>query len=311
MDDLDVRILRELAQANSVLPARPGFRASYRTIAQALGVSPGTIRNRIGRMYASGVLTGSSVYANPNLLGLEAGAYAVEVAPHHRKREVVGHLRELEGIYFIQNFRGALLGLAFVYPDAASREEMLQEIRRITGATTGVFSRVPYPPCQLTLTRSEWRTVSRLVRGSFATYSALSQELGVSVRTIKRRVSKLVRSHAILSVPTMDYRALSGCVPVDLVVAFSTPAARPEAERRILALVGDRMAFAGVWTDFGLYSLILPKLSTATQIADEVPRIPGVGMARVEIVEEHIDQVRALQVFVDRRWSGHPHPGRP
>jgi DNA-binding Lrp family transcriptional regulator len=304
MDDLDVHILRELTQANSVLPARPGLRASYRNIARALAVSPGTVRNRIGRMYTSGVLTGSSVYVNPNLLGLEAGAYAVEVSPRHRKREVIGHLRELEGVYFLQNFRGSLLGVTFVYPDAESRERTLEEILRITGAEGGAFSHVPYPPCHVTLSRSEWKMVSRLVRGSFSTYSTLAQELKVSVRTIKRRVTKLVRSHAILSVPTMDYRALSGCVPVDLVVAFSSPAARHEAERRILALVGDRMIFAGVWTDFGLYSLILPKVSTATQIAEEVPRIPGVGMSRVEIVEEHIDQVRALHPYVDRQWAG-------
>ena len=304
MDDLDTQILRELTQANSVLPARPGFRASYRSIARSLKVSPGTVRNRINRMYASGVLTGSSVYANPNLLGLETGAYAVEVSPGRRKRDVVEKLRHVDGVYFLQNFRGSLVGLTFACPDSASRGRIIEAIHRATGAESGVFSRVVYPPCPVTLITSEWKLVSRLVRGSFSTYSALSKELGVSVRTIKRRVSKLVRNHAIFSVPTMDYRALSGVVPADLLVAFFSPAARHDVERRILALVGDRMIFAGVWADFGLYSLLLPKVSTATQIAEEVSHIPGVGMSRVELVEEHIDQVEVLHAYVDRRWMG-------
>ncbi|HYA70411.1 MAG TPA: AsnC family transcriptional regulator [Thermoplasmata archaeon] len=303
MDDLDVQILRELNQASGVLPGRPGFRASYREIARAVSVSPGTARNRINRLYASGVLTGSSVYANPSVLGLEAGAYAVEVSHSHRKRDVINRLRALEGVYFIQNFRGTLVGVAFVYPDTVAREQTLESILGITGASGGFFSVVPYPPCHETLSPPEWKLVSRLVQGSFARYADLARELGVSVRTIKRRVSKLVRSHAVLCVATLDYRALSGCVPTDLIVAFSSPAARHEAERRILALVRDRMIFAGVWTDIGLYSLVLPKVSMASQIAEDVARIPGVGMSRVEIVEEHIDQVGSLRKYVDRKWA--------
>jgi len=303
MDELDVRILRELTQANSVVPARAGLRTSYRTVAHALAVSPGTVRNRINRMYAGGVLTGTSVYANPNLLGLAAGAYAVEVATLGRKQEVVNLLRDLEGVFFIQNFRGSLLGIAFVYPDSQTPEETLAAILRITGATGGVFTRVIYPPCQVSLSRTEWKLVSRLIRGGFSTYAAMSREVGVSVRTIKRTVSKLVRTRAIFSVPTMDYRALTGCVPADLIVAFTSPATRPEAEREILKLVGDRMIFAGVWADFAMYSLILPKVSTLAQLAEEVPHIPGVRMARVEIVEEHIDRVQALQSYVDRQWA--------
>jgi DNA-binding Lrp family transcriptional regulator len=305
-DELDVRILRELTQAGTVVPARPGFRASYRHVARTLGVSPGTVRNRIGRMYASGVITGVSVYANPNLLGLEAGAYAVEVPPGRRKQEVVQRLRKLEGMYFVQNFRGSLLGLAFVVPDEVGRRRLVDEVHRITGAKGGAFTRVIYPPCDLALSASEWRLVSRLMRGSFSTYSALGRELGISVRTVKRRTAKLVRHHAILSVPTLDYRAFSGCVPADLLVVFSSPAARSDAERKVLALVGDRMIFAGVWADFGLYSLILPKVSEATQLEEAASRIPGVGTARVEIVEEHIDQVEVLRPFVDRQWGSPP-----
>jgi DNA-binding Lrp family transcriptional regulator len=303
MDVVDVRILRELAQANSVYPARPGLGASYRGIARTLSVSPGTVRNRVLRMAATGVLTGSSVYANPNLLGLEVGAYAVEVSPSRRKREVVDRLRGLEGVYFLQNFRGNLLGVIFAYPDARSRKRTVGAVHRITGAESGLFSRVSYPPCHVTLSGSEWKLLARLIRGPFSTYAALARELRVSPRTVKRQVAKLVHARAVLSVPTVDYRALSGCVPADLLVVYTSPSVRHEAERKILGLVGDRMVFAGVWVDFGMYSLILPKVSAATEIAEEVSRLPGVGTSRVEIVEEHIDQVHVLWKYVDRQLA--------
>ena len=301
MDNLDIRILRELTQANSVVPARPLLGASYRNIARVTKVSPGTIRNRLRRMHDSGVLTGSSVYVNPNLLGLHVGAYALEASPRLRKPEVVDRLRALDGIFFIQNFRGHLLGTVFAYPNEASCRETISQIDRAAGAARGIFTRVSFPPCDLELSASEWRTISRLMRDGFPTYAALARDLGTSVRTVKRRVAKLARSHAILSVPTMDYRALTGCVPADLIVSFSSATDRAEAEREILAGVKDRMIYAGVWQDFGLYSLILPKVSAATQITDQVTRLPGVAMARMEFVEEHIDQVRALLKYVDHR----------
>ena len=311
MDNLDVRILRELTQANTVVPASPALRTSYRNIARATKVSPGTVRNRLRRMCGSGVLTGSSVDANPNLLGLEAGAYALEVSPRHRKQHVVDRLRALEGVFFIQNFRGTLLGTAFVYENEAARQRTISQMHRAAGASRGNFSRVVYPPCDLEPSPPEWRLVARLMRGGFPTFAALARELNTSVRTIKRRVARLVKAHAILSVPTMDYRALTGCVPADLIVSFASPGNRPEAEREILGLVSDRMIFAGVWAGFGMYSLILPKVSTATQVADQVARLPGVAMARIEFVDEHIDQVRDLLKYVDRRLAERPHQPLP
>ena len=309
MDDLDIRILRELTQANGVVPARPSLRTSYRNIARATRASPGTIRNRIQRMVASGVLTGSSVYANPNLLGLGAGAYAFEASSRRRKQEAVERLRAIGEILFVQNFRGSLLGTAFVYENEAARTQTISRMHQATGATRGIFSRVIYPPCDLELSPSEWRMVSRLMRDGFPSYSALARDLHTSVRTVKRRVAKLVDSHAILSVPTMDYRALTGCVPADLIVSFASPSDRPEAEREILRLVSDRMIFAGIWQDFGMYSLILPKVSTASQVADHVTRLPGVAMARIELVEEHIDQARGLLKYVERRGvAAHAQP---
>jgi len=301
MDAVDVRILRELTQANSVYPARPGLGTSYRSVARAISVSPGTVRNRVHRMTAAGVLTGSSVYANPNLLGLEVGAYAVEVSPRRRRHEVIARLRGLEGVSFIQVFRGSLLGVVFAYPDAPSRERMVGAVHRITGAESGTFTRVSYPPCHVMLTGSEWKLLARLVRGPFPSYAALARELGISVRTVKRQVAKLVHARAVLSVPTMDYRALSGCVPADLLVAYISPHVRHEAERKVLGLIEDRMIFAGVWADLGMFSLILPKISTVSQIAEEVSRIPGVAMSRAEIVEDHIDQVHTLGKYVDHQ----------
>ena len=307
MDSLDILILRELTQAQSVLPAKPGLQSSYRNIAKKLATSAGTVRNRIKNLHASGVLVGSSVYANPNLLGLKVGAYALDTSTSLPKRDVVGKLKLVDGVLFIQNFHGSLIGLAFAYENERNLQKELALFRIIAGASEeedGVFSSVPYPPCTepSSLSNLDWMLISRLtVGGGFKSYAQLAREMRISVRTLKRRLSRLVMTRAILSVPTMDYRAISGSVPADLMVSFAATDKRAEVEKKILELVGNLMIYAGVWKTFGMYSMILPKVVTASDLVERVRQIRGVGHARIEFVDEHIDQTRTLGEYIERQ----------
>ena len=47
MDKIDVAIIRELNQGGLILPGKPGFSPSYRDVSRRLGISLGTVRNRI------------------------------------------------------------------------------------------------------------------------------------------------------------------------------------------------------------------------------------------------------------------------
>ncbi len=216
MDKLDITIIREMSQAQTMLPAKVGLRSSYREMAKKLGVSPGTIRNRVEKMYSTGVLSGSSVYLNPSLLGLKGGAYAMDVSPNLSKNKAVDRLKSLDGILFIHNFRGSLVGIQFVYEDERALKKKIDLFQTVSGAERkGIFSRVVFPPCTTTLTDPEWLLISRLSRQTFGSYSQLARQLKISVRTVRRRLSKLLAARAIMSVPTLDYRAISGSVPAD------------------------------------------------------------------------------------------------
>ena len=303
MDKTDIRILRELTQATTLLPARPGLEGSFREIARKLSLTPGTVRNRMNRMYESGVLTGVSVYPNPDILGLESGSYAVEVPQYHMKGEAIERFKLVEGVTFIQNFYGGLIGLAFVYEDEPALRRKLALIRSIAGTEVGMFSKVRYPLCTADLSLRDWELISRLTRGGVATYPDLAKNLGTSVRTLGRRVARLVGARAVLSVPTMDYRAIQGGVPADAIVTFMEKEQRGEAEKEILRLLGERMIYAGVWEDFGMYSLILPTVAAAASVADGIRKIEGVRLANVQLVVEHIDLSSSLGAYVDRRLT--------
>jgi DNA-binding Lrp family transcriptional regulator len=293
LDRIDIVILRELAQAQTVLPARPGLRASNRKIAASVGVSAGTVRNRLRRLAASGVLTGTSVYPNPNLLGLSSAAYALDVAPQRNKREVVERLRQIDGVLFLQNFRGSLVGMLFVYPEGESMEGYLDRFDAIAGAQRGVAGHVQFPPIPTALTRPDRALISRVMQERFATYQELADDLHMSVRTVKRRLGRLATGYALLSMPTLNYGAIGGDVPANLIATFE-PELRSAANDGLLQLVGDHLIFAGVSSELGVYNLILPNAVLGGKLAERAAHVPGVKSVRAELVDEHFDLTQNL-----------------
>lgn len=292
-------ILREMTQARLVLPGRPGVPPSNREIARKLKLPPGTVRYRILRMYDSGIIRGSSIFPNPSLLGLKAMAFTVDVSPLLDKSKVVGRLRKVEGVISMHDFVGSLVWAVFVYEDDRSLEIKKKAMKEIAGSD-GFFSTIPYPPCNSTLTRPEAELMLRLLRSGFNSYGSLAREQGVSLKTLHRRLSKIVSENAVISLPKVDYLAMTDCVPADLVILFKSKDAARNSQQKILPLIEKHVILAALWDVVGMCSMILTNISAMAEIAGKINSVDGVAMARVEIVREHIDQMNALDSYAQR-----------
>jgi DNA-binding Lrp family transcriptional regulator len=298
LDALDLRILRAMAQAQFQHPARPGRAPSHRRIGRDLRLSPGTIRNRVRRMEETGVLMGTSTYPNPGLLGLATFAYAFDVARANDKPTVLRRLRQREEVFFLQNFRGTCLGAMLALPTERALEDLLGSIDRIGGGPRGWASPVPHPPSSVKLTGADRALISRLMREKGVTDLELAARLRISTRTLRRRMSRLVGGLAILSLPTMEYRSITGGLPADLLVRYADPLARSDAEGRLLRLLDPYLIYAGLWAGFAVYSTVLPRLTDATELAERASAVPGVREARLEFVEDHIDLTGSFERYL-------------
>lgn len=299
MDKLDVAILRELTQAQKILPARPGLRPSYRKIAAKLNMSPGTVRNRVNRMYASGVIMGSSLHPNPNLLRLKAGACTVNASPLFRKDDVIRKLRLVEGVVFIHDLVGRLAWISFVYQSEQVLQRKLDLFKEISGAE-GIFFKIPFPPCPESLTLFDARLVLHLTRHGFESYDELAKEMRVSGRTLQRRLKRLSEEGMLFSIPKVNYRAMTLCVPADLVVMFDDAETRAAADREIIQAVGEFTIFAAFWGVAAFCSMIVPSVSMVATLKEKVNLFANTRIASVEIVAEHIDQVSVMGEFLER-----------
>lgn len=289
LDRLDIAIIRELTQSQEMLPARIGLKPSYRNMAKRLRVSTGTVVNRIRLMQSTGFLLGSTVYPNPALLGLNGGAYAIEIESTNEKTLFIENLRSEDFVLFIHNFFGSLAGIFFVYESEADLQRKLLRFQTFSGSKQGMFTHVSFPPIADIPTESEWMLIRELTKGDFQSYADLSIKLKTSQRTLKRAMAGIKRGRALLSMAKLNFRAIKNAIPVDLIVAFSRPDAKVEAEEKVLSIIGDYLHFAGIGREYTVYNLFLPSVPLIKELVESVKNIDGIRVTRAELVNEHID----------------------
>jgi DNA-binding Lrp family transcriptional regulator len=300
LDRLDIAIVRELAQEGRVYLPR-GHGPSLRAISRKLALSEGAVRSRIASLRASGFLGRPRVIANPRLLGLEQTAYLGSVVPGLSKEVVLRQVCAVEGIFLIVNFHGRELGVIFNHDEGSSPRDKQLLLDRLCGTTADFVAPVHLPPLTSSLTRVDWQLVHMVCTQGTRTHAELARELGVSVRTVKRRMPKLVDSWAIVSFPRFNFRAIPGGAAASLMYRCSGSARVAEVDARVLTLAQDYLLYFGRWGEVAQLMLIVPNPSAATALATAAGLIEGVGSARVVLVDELVDQPEDIGDYLASR----------
>jgi len=266
------------------------------------------VRSRVAKLRASGFLGRPRIIANPRLLGLEQSSYHASVAPGVSKEVVLRQICAVEGIFLIVNFHGRGLGVIFCHDEGSPPHEKQVLLDRLCGSTADFVEPVPLPPVSSRLTRADWDLVRSVCTRGARTHAELARELGLSVRTVKRRLSKLIDSWSIVSFPRFDFRAIPGGAAASLMYRPSGTARAAEVEARVLALTQDHLLYFGRWGGVAQLMLIVPNPSAATALAKATEVVKGVSWAKVELVDELIDQPEDIGDYLVSRLRRYGSP---
>ena len=141
LDDTDLKIVQTLQQDG---------RTSYSDISKAVGVSAGTVRNRINQMRSSGILS-VNVWLDPSLSGLTIHATLLLKVRSGQLAGVADALSDLEESGYVATLAGAYDAVADVYcRDTAHLRvlihDKIQQIDGVVDVTTNLVTDSNHQP---------------------------------------------------------------------------------------------------------------------------------------------------------------------
>ena len=301
LDRVDVAILRWFLQGHQTAPFRPEVRPNISMLSKRLGVSGETVRNRMRRMFATGVLNGMVGQPNPEVLGLQVAAFGVQVPPETPRLKVARSLALVEGMQIVATHLDGMIGMVFFHEGGESLERKLKLVKEISGATETTFTEVLFPPCDLELKTADWEILAALRPDASQSYQELAKKTGLSARTVKRRLDRMVLGRAVFTMALHDTRAVSGGLEANVVVQYEPGADRSAADGAIVKALEDNLFYAGVWARYSVYAINVPNLVAAEEAERKLKRIRGVKDAKASIIEERLELYGSLDQVISSK----------
>ena len=286
MRKVDIGILRELTVDGRTLTLQPDIRRSFHDIAERLDVTEDTVRNRIRFMKETGLIKGWRLGINPSLLGYRTEYLLLKAGPSASKERAVELAGRAPQAISLLTFVDGHIGITMSGADIEELDRLIAEIGRAADYRLAARAEIPFPPASVSLTETDQLIVNYIRQNPRRPYKEIAVRLGVSYRTVKRRVEKMLDGRALFAVPQLDLARMEGGVLAGLDLRCAS-GLKAEAIRQILGRYGDLLfATQSNQTDYCWFMFILPNLATAKEIEGWVGSLDGAKEPKVRVVEE-------------------------
>ena len=283
MDSLDLKIVREMGfRPYGSRPQDPeAFKLSY--LAKRTGVEPETVKARLARMESSGFIRFYQTYPNFRHLGLQGSAYLFRVPDDDRKAEAIQKVEPIDGLVEIHNFLGPEMCVDLSYHSPHDLSRKLRLLSDFTGdAAPDRFYDRRMPEVTRTLTPLDWRILKSLRYRARRPLAEVADEVGVSLKTVRRRHDRMADEGSFFVVPAIDPGKAAGILLYELLF-YTAPDADESTVRRILQALEERYIYHYVPASraLGNFDVLLYAESTG-EIEDMRQRGRGIpGVAKV------------------------------
>ena len=301
LDDLDVRILRELNTPDS---PEWKLRVSFTALARRLGVDEETVRLRVVRLRDQGVIPTWRLAINPRLLGCEESGIDLEVDDESAKGEVLARLHELPGVTQVADFWGPGI-LAIVWHDGPDAPRWLKQALRPPPAWTIRASWTsPFPEPTITMRTIDWRILSSMRDDARKDLRTVASALGTTVRTVHRRLSAITEGKAAFAVGTPNVDRTAGLLCNYLVQC--TDVGRKRAADRAVHESIPRIGTYDTGPDrLSMFGVACENLAQAEEVLTRLRSLYQVDSVRMGVIRKIV----AVDAWLDRRLKDLGQPG--
>ncbi len=265
-------------------------------MAKTLHVDVETVRRRVSRMERLGAIEGWAIMPNPHLLEKECMVLYFETSDDSKKRDLTGILGHTEGITSVHSFHGGSLLVLLEYPKEIPAETQIAQMETLCGTQATMAWTMRFPPFGLTMTPTDWLILHSLRKEPRRRLSEIAQEVGISLRTLNRRMERLVEGDAFFLETLVNFQRI-GRFSFTLLVSY----AMQEKKRSLDDLVLRKLWRFCEGSDtssslrHSVFSLFSDNLTEAKQTYEWVKGLEGVSDARMGIHEGR----RLLSSWID------------
>lgn len=221
MDRLDLRILKALLVNNSTPPGSAVLRKSFRSMAKDLEVDQGTIRKRIKKLQEKRRLNGWYLGVSPGLTGQDVVYAWLRVEPESSKASAIQRLLSVPDVERVCSYLGPKLSFVLLCEKGADPMVSLGRLAKLTNLDQALHKQAVIRLPANELKETDGAIIASLRLDPWKPYPSVAKELGLSAKTVKRRVTRLTEEGGIYMIPILDLKALQGIIPVELVVGYS------------------------------------------------------------------------------------------
>ena len=291
--------MKELASPRSF---RWDIRESYASIADKIGVDEETVRRRVKRARESGFLKGWKLFLNPHLIGLESTGMQLEIDDEERKADVIRQVEQVDGVVILIDFHGRALRIILYYEGEEDLGRKIRQINSICGSDRQTRWQGGFPALDLKMKRTDWEIVKAFRSDPRRSPSEVADEIRISTRTVKRRLTAMTESNSIFMLPELDYDKSLG-VACDFLIVCPNETKRSEVNKLMRAKL-ERVVFSLTEVKgFSIFALICPNLSESEEVHRWLKGLDGVSEVRVDIMRENILVDRWLDEEIERQLA--------
>lgn len=262
-------------------PSRWSARKTSAGMASSLGIDEDTVRNRIRRMKEGGFLLGWRMFPNPQLIGRESAFIYVQLRDRADAEKALPAILEGEGVVTVSRLMGGSL-LAMVFDDLEHRSS--NSLAEEFDGSTMLAPGLQFPPTAYRMASLDWRILLRLLRDAERPAADVAGEVGVSARTVRNRLNRMMDGNAVFSAPVTDLRKSVGISYQLIVEAEEGKSAEVD---RLVSQAAGRVIFRAF--DSGrnmIFGFNCRNLSEGSAIEAWTRKQPFILSARLNAVEE-------------------------
>jgi len=247
---------------------------------------------------------------NPSILGLHYSQIHIALDASTSKKELIARLKLMPGVLVLTNWYGDGVGMILVYDNVNLLRNGVSLIQSLSNGVILSFSNVLWPECNMNMSITDWRIVRALQRDPRKSHSSIANQVRISLRTVERRLQRMVHAKALFAFPTLKPNALEGTILADLEVSYSHRDG-PLLCRNISQQLVDYLwhmfftvsAKPGDSVSYTFFNLALPSVAKANEILDSIKNERLAIDPRIELWVECFTLMQAQDHYLEARLS--------